>query len=58
MLRKLRKQNPSLFDLVLFIGFTTFSFGSYVLADAAGVSGAVIGISLLTITCLAMVFSR
>jgi hypothetical protein len=56
--RGVRQVNPLIFDLVLFLVFTFAAFGVYVLTEAAGAIGAVIGLLILGLICVVMVISR
>ena len=58
MLKATRKQNPVLFDLVLFIAFTAAAFAAYFLAQEIEATGGMIAVTLLALVCLALIFSR
>ena len=57
-MKSIRKKNALIFDLVLFLAFAGMSFAAYLLTDAAGATGAVIGIAALTIISLVLIISR
>jgi hypothetical protein len=57
-MKSLRKRNPMIFDLILFIAFTLAAFGAFALSDAAGASGALIAIAILSAVSILLVVSR
>jgi hypothetical protein len=57
-MKPLRKKNPLIFDLVLFLAFTVASFAAYLLTEAAGMSGAIISIVLLSLLSVSLIISR
>jgi hypothetical protein len=56
--KSLRKRNPVLFDLALFLAFTLASFAAYALTEAGGTPGAVISLAILGLIGLILVLSR
>jgi hypothetical protein len=57
-MKALRKHNPLMFDLALFLSFTIMSFLAFAMTDAWGVSGAVISVGALVAISLMLIFSR
>ncbi len=57
-MKAVRKLNPLMFDLALFIGFTLGSFAALLLTDAAGSAGAIISILILALISITLVLSR
>ncbi len=57
-MKAVRKKNPLIFDLILFLAFGLASFAAYLVTDAAGVAGAVTSIAVLAGICLILIFSR
>lgn len=54
----MRKKNPLIFDLILFLGFVLASFGAYFLTEASGINGAIVSVSILILLSLGLVISR
>jgi hypothetical protein len=57
-MKSIRKKNPLIFDLALFLAFTLGSFGALLLTNAAGLTGAALSLGILTVVCLLLIFSR
>lgn len=57
-MKSIRKRNPLMFDLGLFLAFTIASFAAFALTEAAGAEGAIASIAILAAICLGLVFSR
>ena len=58
MLQLVRKKNPLIFDLLLFIGFSLAAFAAYLLTETLASTGAIISVLALSLICLALMLSR
>lgn len=57
-MKSIRKRNPLMFDLGLFLAFTVASFAAFALTETAGTEGAIASIAILAAICLGLIFSR
>jgi hypothetical protein len=57
-MKSIRKRNPLMFDLALFLAFSIVSLCAYLITNEVGIAGALFSIAMLSLISLALIFSR